>query len=428
MKILALGGPGAMGAVAVRVAAGLPGVREIVVADRDLEAARRLVRRLAGNGAVLRPRKVDVDDGAELRDALADADVVLNTVGPYYRFGLAVLRAAIDTRTHYLDICDDWEPTLQMLELDGAARAAGVCALVGMGASPGVSNLLAARAVDGLDTVEDLYTAWPVDVPGTDGGQDEQNLLTGPDGRPSAAAVHWMQQISGQVAVVHAGEIVHRRPLRPVALTLPGGRSGTAYTVGHPEPVTLHRSYRPTGDAANLMVVTPATAAYLAVLRDDIDGGRLTNESAAAELAEPSLLRGLRSVARSLTFKGPGSLPPFFAAATGLRDGRPVTVLAHLAGVSGAGEGLPVSSLMDDMAEATGIPLALGLAQFLDGTAARPGVHPPEAVVDPGRFFRDLARHDPSRAALTARGHAEDGVIVETAEAGRNGAPGSVRP
>ncbi|MFD4113985.1 hypothetical protein ACFWSJ_11065 [Streptomyces niveus] len=39
MRILALGGPGAMGAVAVRVAAGLPGVTEIVVADRRLEAA-----------------------------------------------------------------------------------------------------------------------------------------------------------------------------------------------------------------------------------------------------------------------------------------------------------------------------------------------------------------------------------------------------
>ncbi|WP_189282133.1 saccharopine dehydrogenase family protein, partial [Streptomyces atratus] len=316
MRILALGGPGAMGAVAVRVAAGLPNVTEIVVADKRREAAQGLVHRLAGaGGAPMRALQVDVTDDTALRTALADTDFVLNTVGPYYRFGLTVLRAAIATGTHYLDICDDWEPTLQMLDLDEEARAAGVCAVVGMGASPGVSNLLAARAVQHLDHVQDLYTAWPVDVPGTDGQDDEQIL--GPDGQPSAAAVHWMEQISGRVAVVSNGQLVHRRPLLPVTLTLSAQHSGTAYTVGHPEPVTLHRSYRPTGEAANLMVITPGTLAYLDVLRRDIDAGKLTNETAATDLAKPSVSRVLRATTSAISLKGPRTLPPFFAAATG---------------------------------------------------------------------------------------------------------------
>lgn len=309
MRILALGGPGAMGAVAVRVAAGLPGVTEIVVADRNLEAARTLVRRLVEDGtdgAPMRALKVDATDSGALHAALHNADVVLNTVGPYYRFGLTVLRAAITTGTHYLDICDDWEPTLQMLGLNEEARAAGVRAVVGMGASPGVSNLLATRAVRQLDHVQDLYTAWPVDVSGS-GGDDEQ--LSDPDGRPSAAAVHWMEQISGKVAVVSDGRLVHRRPLRPVALSVSAGHTGTAYTVGHPEPVTLHRSFRPAGEAANLMVVTPGTVAYLDVLRRDIDAGKLTNETAAADLAKPSMSRALRATAGAMTRKGPGSLP-----------------------------------------------------------------------------------------------------------------------
>ncbi|MFF5204389.1 saccharopine dehydrogenase family protein [Streptosporangium sp. NPDC000396] len=412
MKVLALGGPGAMGAVAVRVAATLPGVREIVVADRDLTAAQQLVRKLAGTGARMRPLQVDVTDADALHAALAPADVVLNTVGPYYRFGLTVLRAAITARTHYLDICDDWEPTLQMLDLDEAARSAGVCAVVGMGASPGVSNLLAARAVRELDTVQDIYTAWPVDVPDTGDGQDEQ--LLGPDGRPSAAAVHWMQQISGEVAVVHDGKLVRRPPLRPVSLTLPEGRSGTAYVVGHPEPVTLQRSYQPTGQAANLMVITPGTLAYLDILRTDIDAGRLTNETAAADLAKPSLKRALRAAARSVRFSGPKTLPPFFAAATGTRHGRPLTVLAHLAAVSGDHRGDATSALISDMAKGTGIPLALGLAQMLDGTGL-PGVHPPEIAIDPDRFFLDLARHEPNQAMLLRNGAPQDGVVIERA-------------
>ncbi|MFE6052580.1 saccharopine dehydrogenase family protein [Kitasatospora sp. NPDC056446] len=379
MKVLALGGAGAMGRVAARVTAALPGVHELVVADRDPAAARRVAAALAGATAVpVRPLRVDVTDPAELHAALDRADAVLNTVGPYYRFGLDVLRAAIRTGTHYLDICDDWEPTVAMLELDGEARAAGVRAVIGMGASPGVSNLLAARAAARLDTLTDVYTAWPVDV----GPRTDTSLLD-PGGTVSAAAVHWMQQISGTVAVVEGGRIVRRPPLRPVALDLPGGHRGTAYTVGHPEPVTLHRSLRPGGAAANLMVLKAGTAAYLDVLRDDLDAGRLVNETAAADLDRPGPRRVLRAALRTPWLRGPGTLPPFFAAATGTRDGRPAAVLARLTGAE---------ELMADMAESTGVPAGLGLAQLLDGTVAAAGVHPPEAVVDGERFFRDLAR------------------------------------
>ncbi|MFB7723229.1 saccharopine dehydrogenase family protein [Nocardia sp. NPDC056100] len=385
MKVLALGGPGAMGAVAVRTAARLPGIEEIVVADRDLDAARRLTAELRAGSCAVRAQRVDVTDSAVLHDALRDADVVLNTVGPYYRFGLPVLRAAIATGTHYLDLCDDWEPTLRMLELDSAAREAGVCAVIGMGASPGVSNLLAMAAAGALDTVEDVYTAWPVDVPR---GSTEE--LSPEDGaHPPAALMHWMEQISGTITVVRHGRTTREPPLRPISLELPGDRRGTGYTVGHPEPVTLHRTLRPTGEAATLMIVTPGTAAFLDVLRRDIDRGELTNETASAQLLKPGLLRGIRSLIAAGRFHSPGTLPPFFAAARGRRDDRPHTTLAYLADDSGTGTPL----FIDDMSRATGIPLALALSQLVDGSARRPGVHPPESVMDPDRFFRDLRPH-----------------------------------
>ncbi|MBN3456373.1 saccharopine dehydrogenase family protein [Mycolicibacterium mageritense] len=383
MRVLALGGAGSMGAVAARtVAAG--GVEQIVIADRDRAAAGRIARELADAPVPVCARRVDVTDGAELRDALHGADLVLNTVGPYFRFGLAVLRAAIDTGTHYLDICDDWEPTVAMLELDAEARAAGVTAVIGMGASPGVSNLLAATAVAPLDSVRDVYTAWPVDATGD--VDDSRRQLIGADGSPTAAAVHWMQQSSGNIKAVRAGSLTEQRPLRPVALELPGGRRGTAYTVGHPEPITLHRTLGLTGDSASLMVVRPSTVAYLDVLRRDIDAGGLTNAAAARRVAEPHILSILRSLPRALVNKGPATLPPFFAAAFGERQGRETAVLAHLDPAAG------IDGLLTDMARATGIPLALGMSQVVDGTARRAGVHPPEAVIDRERFFADLDR------------------------------------
>ncbi|SUA78226.1 Saccharopine dehydrogenase [Nocardia otitidiscaviarum] len=385
MRVLALGGPGAMGAAAVHTAVTLPDIDEIVIADRDLAAARRLANRLAYAPMPIRAIEVDVTDDERLRRALSAADVVLNTVGPYYRFGPAVLRAAITTGTHYLDICDDWEPTERLLELDHEARDQGVCAIIGMGASPGMSNLLAAVAAAELETVRDVYTAWPVDM-----DAEDKDLLLPPGGTPSAAAVHWMQQSSGTIRVVEAGRLTDRRPLAPTSLRLPGGRRGTAYTVGHPEPITLRHSLKASGDAATLMVVTPWTLAYLEVLRRDIDGGRLTNDTAARALAEPTLSRLLRSVPIALRTKGPGTLPAFFAAVTGSAHGRELTVLACLNMALPATD--PARGLLGDMARATGIPLALGMSQLADGSALRPGVHPPETAIDPVRFFSDLDR------------------------------------
>ncbi len=349
MKVVALGGAGAVGAVAARVAAALPGVTDVVVADRA--------------GGV----RIDVTDGSALRELLAPADVVLNTVGPFYRFGPDVLRAAIDTGTHYLDVCDDWEPTRDLLELDGPARAAGVRAVIGMGASPGASNLLAALAVRELDTVDEVHTAWPAD-----------GSL---DGQVTAAVVHWMQQLSGRIAVVEGGKLVEVPPLRPLALELPDGTAGTAYTVGHPEPVMFLGTFRPTA-STTLMVAPPTTIAYLDVLRQDIDAGRLTPDTAAEALVRPGVRRILRSLAHR--FAGPGTLPPFFAVASG--GGR--TAVARF----------DHPKLPADMAEATGLPLALGLAQLDD---IPPGVHAPEAVVDPDRFFADLIRHHPGATVTT---------------------------
>ncbi|MUL82268.1 MULTISPECIES: saccharopine dehydrogenase family protein [unclassified Mycolicibacterium] len=390
MKVLALGGPGAMGTVAVRIAAHMAGIDEIVIADRDRAAADRLCRQLATAPVPVSSARVDVTDDAGLHDALESADLVVNTVGPYYRFGVPILRAAIAAGTHYIDICDDWEPTVQMLDLDESARAAGVCAVIGMGASPGMSNLLAASAAAELDAVRDAYTAWPVDVPGIGDANLDGEVLLGPDGQPSAAAVHWMLQSSGKISTVRAGKLTSQRPLLPIGLKLPGNRQGTAYSIGHPEPITLQRTLGLEGDAVNLMVIQPETLAYLDVLRRDIDRGRLTNETAAAQFAKPNFLRYLRSIPLSLRSKGPGTLPPFFAAVSGTSRGRDYMVLAHL-DLSNPGADAD-NRLLGDMARATGIPLALGMSQMVDGTARRAGVHPPDAVIDSQRFFADLNR------------------------------------
>ncbi len=379
-RIVVLGGAGGMGQVAATEALTFAGVGELIVADLDLPAAERLVAQLAPSAKVpLRATRIDVSDLNALGALLASADVVLNTTGPFYRLGVGVLQTAIAAGCHYIDICDDWEPTLDMLALHDEAVARGVLAVIGLGASPGASNLLARMACDRLDAVDDLYTAWPVDVGvGVEDVPLEEALEA--TGGMSAAILHWMLQISGQIQVVEDGQLVERTPLAPVTLDYPGLGKGTGYSLGHPEPITLRERVPVRGRSANLMLLKPSTGTFLESLRDDIDNGKLTIEAAAGEVLKPGFARQTKSVLRSLGRSGHGALPPFFAWARGERDGRPKTVGARL------------SSLPDGMATVTGIPLALGLRQLLEGRIDATGVHPPETVIAPEPFFDGMAR------------------------------------
>ncbi|MFF4412856.1 saccharopine dehydrogenase family protein [Streptosporangium sp. NPDC001559] len=369
-RVVALGGAGAMGRPVVEALAGRADITELVIADRDTAAAERLAARLPGVSVA----QADASDPVRLRELFHDADLVLNTTGPFFRLGVPILRAAIESRTHYADICDDWEPTLDMLAMDAEARKAGVIAVIGAGASPGTSNMLAALASRELDTVEDVFTAWPVDVPFV--GDDSADSSTG---GASAALVHWMQQLSGKIRIWANGEPAERPPLEPVRLDYPGLGTGTVYTVGHPEPLTLPATCSITRDSACVMVVKPETAAYLMVLREEVDRGKLSLEEAAVAIETPTAARSVRSIMHRLSLRGPGSLPPFFALATGFRYGRPYRIGARL-----------IASPRG-MARMTGIPLFLTAAQILDGTVRAFGVHPPDAVLDPERYFDELA-------------------------------------
>lgn len=406
-KVVLLGAAGGMGRVAAELVAAMGNVSELVLADRNLSGAAKLATELdLASQAAVRAVGVDVTDLPALGALLEPADVVLNTSGPFYRFGVPILRTAIETGCHYLDICDDWEPTIEMLALAEEARAAGVCAVIGIGASPGALNLLARLACERLDVVEDLHTVWPIDA-----GEGGASAATDTGGQGAAAAVvHWMQQISGTIETVEDGVRVSSRPIVPVRLRYPQVGEGTAYTVGHPEPITLHATMKVQGRSANLMLLQPMTAAFLDVLRDDIDRGRLSCDRAADLVFRPGRIRSLRAAWRRPRFEGPGGLPPFFAVACGTRDGEGRLVGAH------------VEALPEGMARVTSVPLALGLQQLLAGQIASPGVHPPEAVILPEPLFDGLAQAcDPPLATMA------DMVRILEEPAASAGGSGSTR-
>ncbi|MEZ5098142.1 MAG: saccharopine dehydrogenase NADP-binding domain-containing protein [Nocardioides sp.] len=155
---IVLGGGGGIGSVAARTPALDPHL-ELLLADARLSAAQDVAADIGSDQA--RATACDVSDRAALTALIANADVVVNCVGPFYRFGPSTLAAAIDAGVDYVDVCDDLAPTVTMLQQDEHARERGVRALIGVGNSPGLANLFVRLCddllLDRLDRVDIMH-------------------------------------------------------------------------------------------------------------------------------------------------------------------------------------------------------------------------------------------------------------------------------
>jgi saccharopine dehydrogenase-like NADP-dependent oxidoreductase len=152
LKVVVLGGGGAMGMVTARDLAECPGV-EVVIGEANLEQAEK-VAKWTGSGKVS-VQKVDVNNHRQLVEVIASADVVANAT-PYY-LNLQVTRAAIDAGKPLTDLGGVYHMTLDQLELNEKARNAGVTVALGCGVAPGIADILAKYGADKLDTVSEVH-------------------------------------------------------------------------------------------------------------------------------------------------------------------------------------------------------------------------------------------------------------------------------
>jgi len=159
MRVVVVGGAGAMGRWTLRDLTESEGVDEVVVADLDgaraMEAAGWAAARSGSNGtAHVQGMALDAGDGDAVRRALEAADVACNCA--VHATNLPVMEACADTGTHYVDLGGLFHTTRRQLALHDRFVDAGATAVVGMGASPGTTNVMAAVAARGLDVVEEV--------------------------------------------------------------------------------------------------------------------------------------------------------------------------------------------------------------------------------------------------------------------------------
>jgi saccharopine dehydrogenase-like NADP-dependent oxidoreductase len=228
-KVIVLGGAGGMGTMAVKDLALNKRFSEIVIADVNIEAANQIAGEV--NSDRVSTASIDVTDRKVLVELLSDASIVINFVGPFYKYAPMIIEACMEAKTNYVDICDDYDAAEEILKMNNRVKEAGITVLTGMGTSPGITNVLVKMGMDQLDETEEVDTIWVM-------GESE----TG-----SAILYHVFHGGTGLVPGYSEGKQTMIKPFQEtgsleVEFPEPLGKV-KVYDVGHPEPVTIPYFY-----------------------------------------------------------------------------------------------------------------------------------------------------------------------------------------
>ena len=353
MKVIILGGCGGMGRYASKMISSFNQIQLFTIADLHQNEAEEFAKEL---GTHVNGIGLDINDKENLYETLKDFDVVLNTVGPFFRYGYEVFKTSLDANCHYMDICDDWEPTEKMLELDHLAKEEGLLAILGLGASPGITNLLGAIAINELDQAETIYTGWSMDEakPENISSQKETN----------AAMIHGIEQISGKVKIFKDKKFQMTKPLKAIDINYPQRGNFKASIFGHPEAITFPKHYKNLQASMNLVHGDRLIMTILRLINKLIALRLLSKRSAAR------FLDWLERNSSSNDSQQQNSLPEIYALAIGSKNNK-------LESVGVSYDGTPTREL--SMGDATGLPLALGLKMFIEGEIPIKGVISPES-------------------------------------------------
>ncbi|MBI5239255.1 MAG: saccharopine dehydrogenase NADP-binding domain-containing protein [Elusimicrobia bacterium] len=385
LRYSVLGGAGAMGRITVRDLAETAGPRdEILVADCDLAKARAVA-------AVLRDRRVravrvDVRDRAAAARALAGTFALINDA--QYQLNCAAMELALALRCHYVDLGGLFHVTRRQLGYHSRFRAAGRTALLGMGAAPGITNILARAAAEGLDTVREIHTRV--------GSMDDTRYEPAPALALSYSLKTILEEFSFRPVVFTKGRFVFVEPMSgdvPHRFPAPVGLRRPMYTL-HSELATLVPSFRSRGlrEASFKIAFDPEFTDRVLFLRDlglaahepvevPSADGRATVKVAPVDLVNKVAMSQPAGVQ-----KGPlRQYEVIRAVVKGTARGRQVTRVAdcHTAGMPAWGVGLDID---------TGAPPSIAAQMLASGEILARGAVAPERAVPHEAFFRQLRR------------------------------------
>ena len=355
MRACVLGAAGTIGPAIARDLASSDEIAELLLLDLDVDRATAVADGIGDRE--VRVAVADASDAAELAAAIEGFDVLVNSAS--YRLNLSVMDACLRAGAHYMDLGGLYHVTASQFETFAPAggedrfASEGLLAVLGIGSSPGKTNLMAVQAARELGGRADTIRVAAA-------GRD----MSPPAGLSFPYALQTLiDELTLPPVVIRDGERVEMEPLTPAGtfdFGEPIGESETIYTL-HSEMLTFGDSFGCREASFRLSLHEE----LLLRLRELTSASPEEIAAAGREASPPShdtvsvhmieAARGDRSVrVRAVT--------------------RPVEELAAGGGVA-----------------STAAPAAAAVRLIARGDLPARGVHPPEGCIEPEKLFAELS-------------------------------------
>ena len=370
MRALVLGGAGAVCKETTRDLAHYSDFEEIVVADYNLAAAQALVDEL--NDSRLQASLFDAGDYEAMLQRFPQFDVVVN--GLPFKYDYIVNKACVEVGVNGLDLSSD-DPQFALHE---KALQKEMLFIPGVGATPGITNVMAAQGVSHMDTVEEIqvnFAAFRCLAPAP-------GLLTTTifEFHPDQDARVYFEDGEFHIVPPFAGEKV-------VAFPDPIGEQ-KVYIVPHDETDTFVDSFREMGlRRASVRGCFPSQVMDL--MKTMLTTGLFSEEPVEILNTQITPLAVMNELLLALPVNKENKLWAYglVVEAWGKRGDQSIKTTYWSTHPPMETWGGPAAYYKN-----IGIPLSIGAQLLAKGQVKGRGVLPPEQAFDPQLFFAELAQ------------------------------------
>jgi saccharopine dehydrogenase (NAD+, L-lysine-forming) len=381
MKTLVLGASGQIGAYTVQDLVEFYKA-EVIASSRKIANVKKAMTdlRLVDRVRIMELDANNTRDVAKVAQA-EKVDTIVNCA--WYQTNLSVMEACLRAGAHYTDLGGLFDTTLKQLQLDQKWRDAGIKATIGLGSTPGLTNIAGAAGAAKLDRVDtiNIYCTWGNTLPVKEAGWPGYSIRTVMD-EFTQEPVMWLNGRHAKQPIL-SGETT-------VTMQDPIGKI-TAYYVKHSEPATMGKYVGKGCRNVTFRIGFPSTD--FATFKTLKSLGFADTTQIAVGDAHVSPLDYLTAMYQSAVSKSRGERPPhreyeydaFRIDVFGLRKESKTTVTYHIITWNDPKRGL--SSARD-----TAVPPSVVSQWQATGKIKDAGVFPAEAVVDPIPFFLEVGK------------------------------------
>jgi saccharopine dehydrogenase-like NADP-dependent oxidoreductase len=379
MKALVLGASGQIGAMCVQDLVEMCKM-DVIASSRSLDRTKKAVKDLKVNPNMVTCIELDANDPKKLDAVMKKEKPDCVTNCAWYQTNLGVMDVAVKNGVHYTDLGGFFDTCLKQLEHNKEWVNAGVNATIGLGSTPGMTNIAGAAGAKKLDSVDtiDIYCSWGNTLPVKEAGWPGYSIRTVID-EFTQQPVAWLNG-KHQAQPILSGE-------KDVIMPDPIGKV-KSYYIKHSEPATMGKNLK----AKNVTFRIGFPATDLNTFKTLVQLGFAntkplqTGGCAVSPLDYLTMMyqNGI-STGREVPPNEPYEYDMFRIDCFGMKGGMPATVTYFIETWNDPKRN--ASSGRD-----TSVPPAIVSWMQATKKIKEPGVFAAEQTVDPELFFRELGK------------------------------------